>query len=321
MSHGVADESARQRALDTYRIVDTLPEPAYDDIARLASAVCDAPIALVSLIDRDRQWFKANVGMEGTGTRRDLAFCNHAIDSPGQLMEVTDAALDARFVDNPLVTGGQQLRFYAGVPLVTPGGQAIGTVCVMDRKPRVLDQVQRDALAALARMTMNLLDGCDRERTLERTMLLATPATAAPASPGQPEVDRGMCTVAIFEVMGLPGWAARSGERVVEKALQQMEDALHECLPKAGGDVVNRVTGSPEYIAVLQGTDTGAALERLHERVLALEREAGVRVLMGSAHTVSVHEPLEAVYQRADLALSAEKDQASGAHADAPADH
>jgi hypothetical protein len=316
MSHGVADESARQRALDTYRIVDTLPEQAYDDIVRLATAVCDAPIALVSLIDRDRQWFKANVGMEGTGTRRDLAFCNHAIDSPGQLMEVTDAALDARFVDNPLVTGGQHLRFYAGVPLVTPGGQAIGTICVMDRKPRVLDQVQRDALAALARMTMNLLDGCDRERTLERTMLLAAQAPSGPS-----QVDRGMCTVAIFEVTGLPGWAARIGERAVEKSLEQVGDALHDCLSPSGGDVINRVTGSPEYIAVLQGADTGDTLRRLHERVLALEHEAGVHVLMGSARTVSASEPLEAVYQRADRALSAEKDKASGAHADPPADH
>src|ERR1700760_4656332 len=113
-------ETERQRELDSYRIVDSLPETAYDDIVRLASALCGTPMALVSLIDRDRQWFKSKIGFEPSETRRDEAFCNHAIRTPDRLMEVHDATTDARFANHPSVTGGANIRFYAGMPLVTP---------------------------------------------------------------------------------------------------------------------------------------------------------------------------------------------------------
>ena len=161
-----SNEHARQRALDAYRAVDSLPEVAYDDIVRLASMLCDVPIALVSLIDRDRQWFKASCGLEMRETSRDIAFCDHAIRQPGQLMEVPDARNDQRFADNPLVTGSTAFQFYAGMPLVTPSGAAIGTVCVLDQKPRALNESQRQALASLARLTMNLLPCWQPQRRL-----------------------------------------------------------------------------------------------------------------------------------------------------------
>jgi len=150
------DELARQRALDVYRVVDTLPEVAYNDIVQIASILCDVPMALMSLVDRDRQWFKASRGMDTSSTHRDIAFCAHAIEAPTALMEVPDATRDPRFIANPLVTGSLGLRFYAGMPLVTPSGEAIGTVVVLDKKPRELNQRQREGLQALSRLTMTL---------------------------------------------------------------------------------------------------------------------------------------------------------------------
>ena len=152
------DEQTRQRELDTYRIVDSLPENAYDDIVRIASIVCQAPVALVSLIDRDRQWFKASRGINLKQTPRNEAVCNHAIQTPDRIFEVRDLAADPRFADLPVVTGEDPLFFYAGMPLVTPNGNAIGTVCVLDREPRQQTEAQRNALSALARLAMNLLD-------------------------------------------------------------------------------------------------------------------------------------------------------------------
>ena len=194
------DESARQRALDIYRVVDSLPEAAYNDIAYLASVLCDTPIALVSLIDRDRQWFKASQGFAETGTRRDEAFCNHAIETPLDIMEVRDAKNDPRFESNPLVTGEHSIRFYAGMPLVTEAGAAIGTVCVLDRQPRELNDRQRKGLQALARLTMTLLDAGLNERELQRKILLAEVAQAEP-TPHVPTPKN--FSVAIFQAQDL----------------------------------------------------------------------------------------------------------------------
>ncbi len=152
------DEAARLTALRELRVLDTLAESTYDDIVALASQICSTPISLVSLIDADRQWFKARVGLDATETPRDLSFCAHAIVAPEPVFIVEDATRDARFRDNPLVTGGPAIRFYAGVPIVLPNGQALGTVCVIDTVPRVLEPAQLGALQALARQTTALLE-------------------------------------------------------------------------------------------------------------------------------------------------------------------
>jgi GAF domain-containing protein len=150
----VFDETERQRALDALHIVGSLPESAYDDIVKVAAAVCGTPMALVTLIDRDRQWFKARTGLEGVQTERNVAVCDHAIRQPTELMEVGDLTLDARFADNPVLKD-IGARFYAGMPLVTEEGAAVGSVCVVDLNPRQLNATQREALQALARITMN----------------------------------------------------------------------------------------------------------------------------------------------------------------------
>ena len=151
-------EARRLAALERIHILDSLPEQSYDDIVKLASRVCGTPIALVSLVAGDRQWFKAKVGLEVDETHRDHAFCAHAIDEPHRTMQVADASLDLRFAGNPLVTGNPNIRFYAGAPIVTQRGDALGTVCVIDTEPRKLDASQLELLEALARHAASLLD-------------------------------------------------------------------------------------------------------------------------------------------------------------------
>lgn len=150
-------EALRLEELRSFGVLDSAAEQAYDDVVKLASFICDTPIALISLIDEDRQWFKARVGMNAMETPRGIAFCAHAITEPHALMEVPDALDDSRFANNPLVTGEEGVRFYAGAPLLTPSGAALGTVCVIDRVPRKLTEAQAEALKALSRQVVQLL--------------------------------------------------------------------------------------------------------------------------------------------------------------------
>lgn len=153
------NEEARLRALAALDVLDSEPEHAFDALVRAASALCGTPISLVSLVDSDRQWFKANLGLPGsTEIPRDVAFCAYAIAGEG-LFEVPDATIDPRFSDNPLVTGDPDIRFYAGVPLRTLDGSQIGTLCVMDRQPRRLDLHQREVLEHLAAAVVYALQG------------------------------------------------------------------------------------------------------------------------------------------------------------------
>lgn len=162
------DESARLEALRDYAVLDTPPEPDFDDIATLAAQICDMPIALITLIDENRQWFKAKVGLEDEATPREVAFCAHAINRPRELLVVNDATKDVRFADNPFVTEKNGIRFYAGAPLVTPGGHALGTLCVVDRKPREISAGQREALTVLSRHVMTQLQLRRQLRERER---------------------------------------------------------------------------------------------------------------------------------------------------------
>lgn len=144
-----ADERERLRALRHYQILDTLPERAFDDLVRLAAFVCGKPISLVTLVDDERQWFKARLGLELTETPRSAAFCAHAI-LQDEVFTVEDAHNDPRFADNPLVVDDPGIRFYAGAPLRTPAGHKLGTLCVIDRQPALLDERQRAALRTIA---------------------------------------------------------------------------------------------------------------------------------------------------------------------------
>ena len=151
-------ESERLRALSCYSILDTPAEPDFDDLVHLAAELCQAPIALISLVDKNRQWFKAKLGLDVCETPRDQAFCAHALLQPESLLIVPDATADPRFADNPLVTGEPFLRAYAGAPLVTADGHALGTLCVLDRVPRPFTASQCESLHRLSRQVVAQLE-------------------------------------------------------------------------------------------------------------------------------------------------------------------
>jgi GAF domain-containing protein len=151
------NETERLAALKEYHILDTGAEQSYDDITTLAAHICRMPIAMISLVDEARQWFKSKVGLEQQQTSRDVAFCAHAILRNEPLI-VRDATKDQRFADNALVTGKPHIRFYAGIPLTNPEGLALGTLCVIDRQPRRLSAEQWKALQALSRQVIALLE-------------------------------------------------------------------------------------------------------------------------------------------------------------------
>jgi GAF domain-containing protein len=152
------NEAARLQALREYAILDTLPEKDFEDITRIASEICQTPISLITLIDSERQWFKSKIGIENTETHRDHAFCAHALNAPNEILNVKDSREDTRFSGNPYVTGDPNVVFYAGVPLVNDEGFALGTICVIDQKPRELSEMQLNSLRALSNQVVKLFE-------------------------------------------------------------------------------------------------------------------------------------------------------------------
>jgi len=228
-SLATASESLRLEALRDLGVLDSAPEEAFDDLAKLAAIVCQVPIALVSLVDADRQWFKARCGLDAQETPRDVAFCAHAIKQAA-LFEVPDATLDPRFADNPLVTGEPHIRFYAGVPLSGSQGYPYGTLCVIDVKPRLLTEEQRDGLARLARRASDALEtrrlkrrAEDRESTL--TQLLEA-------------MPDGVVTCDAGGLLGEFNRTARDWHGIDPRVLPPEEWAVHFGLYRPDGDAL-----------------------------------------------------------------------------------
>jgi len=300
-------ERERQLALDALHIVGSLPEPAYEDIVKVAAAVCGTPMALVTLIDRDRQWFKARTGVDGSQTERNVAVCDHAIREPDRLMEIGDLQRDSRFVDNPVL---KELgaRFYAGMPLVTAEGSPIGSVCVVDLQPRELNPAQRDALKALARLTMALMEARSREREHVVSEILNQSLEAGPVAE-----DAAVCaaaagyTVVIIELQDMDALVACHGERGLDRHLQALDQKLDACLDAHRGDSINRVTGSGEFIAVLGVPEAPETLQALQAVAAEVRHTLQAQLLIGSAATHS-GEPTSQVFQRAEQSLSQAKD-------------
>ncbi|HEU4347152.1 MAG TPA: GAF domain-containing sensor histidine kinase [Actinoplanes sp.] len=252
------NEIDRLAALYGLGILDTEPEKDFDDIVALASAVCGVPMSLVSLIDTDRQWFKARLGTDLTETSRDLSFCAHAILGK-DLLVVPDARQDARFADNPAVTSAGGVRFYAGAPLVTTDGYALGTLCVVDSEPRRLDVERLQALRALARQVTSQLE-------LRRYAVALANTTAR-----LQELERRKDDLA----------ALVGGEL---KAPLRLMDAYLEGLGRTGfhdremADLVGRATaahvrGMRDLLEhLLQMADAGAGSDSLHMRQIDLTR-------------------------------------------------
>ncbi len=224
-----ASELSRLEALRDLGVLDSAPEEAFDDLAQLASIICQVPIALVSLIDADRQWFKARCGLDAQETPRDAAFCAYAIQQ-GALLEIPDAALDPRFADNPLVTGEPHIRFYAGVPLVGPQGYRYGTLCAIDVEPRVLTEDQRDGLTRLARRASEALEtGRLLRRAESRESTLMQLLEAMPD---------GVVTCNAAGLLGEFNRTAREWHGVDPRALPPEQWAQHFDLYRPDGDAL-----------------------------------------------------------------------------------
>ncbi|MCG2613753.1 GAF domain-containing sensor histidine kinase [Terrimonas sp. NA20] len=162
-------EELRLRTLRSYNILDTLKEKEYDEVTYLAGMICGCPISMISFIDKERQWFKSHRGIDDSETPLDVSFCVHALGSPDKGLIVQDARLDPQFSENPMVTGEAGIVFYAGFPLISEKGVALGSLCVVDRKPQVLSEEQLTALKMLSHQVMQLMES--RKKTYEMQVL------------------------------------------------------------------------------------------------------------------------------------------------------
>ncbi len=325
------NEASRLQTLQRYEVLDTPPEPAFDDIVHLAAQICQAPIALVSLIDGTRQWFKARQGLAVEETPRDFAFCSHAILTPDQVMEVPNALDDDRFADNPLVTGAPDIRFYAGAPLVSPSGHALGTLCVIDRQERRLTPEQLQSLAALARLVVNQLELRQRVMALKREALtddltglgnskaldlaLAEHWTRLARS-HQP---LGLAALNIDGFRRLNDeqgrWAGDEALRtVVDTLLRQLKAAVADGLCPELGELF-RVDGS-NLVLVLPRADAARTFERARAAQQAVHLAlsgAGGSLCAGVAAAVPVlQQPPQILLAKAEQALLQAKRQGPG---------
>ncbi len=200
-------ESRRLEVLWQYNVLDTVPEQVFDDLANLAAHICEAPIALISLVDEDRQWFKARIGISLTESSRDISFCAHAILGEGILI-VPDATKDARFKKNPLVTGPQKIRFYAGAPLITPDGHALGTLCVLGHEPRTLRPEQKQSLRVLSHHVVSQLE-LRRQASELAQARDSGQEQGAELARAQAEIERLRAKLARYEKQSRPAKPAR----------------------------------------------------------------------------------------------------------------
>lgn len=262
------DESERVVELCELQILDSAAEERFDRYTRLVKRLFDVPIALVSLVDSNRQWFKSSVGLEATQTPRNISFCGHAINHDS-LFIVEDASLDPRFANNPLVTGDPHIRFYAGYPLQGPNGYRVGTLCIIDRIPRVLDEHDKEAfsdigemaaseLASLQLASTDTLTGLSNRRGFE---MLGEQALAICAHADKP------ASVAMIDMDGLKQINDKHGHAAGDSAIKEFGAVLLHTFRES--DVVARL-GGDEFCVLLTGAskaEAEIALARLSEAV------------------------------------------------------
>lgn len=309
-----ADEANRLAVLDSYNLLDTPADETFDRITRLAGHVLGTPIALVSLVDAERQWFKSRHGLDAEETPREVAFCAHAIRGE-DLLVVPDARQDERFADNPLVTDGLKIRFYAGAPLIASCGSKLGTLCVIDKSPRQLDEKQKQLLKDLAAIVMDEIE--------LRRLASTDPLTGAfnrrhILELAEREFRRARrygfpVTVAMLDIDNFKHVNDRFGHAIGDAALKALTDCCHRTAREQ--DVMGRL-GGEEFLIVLPHTDAAGAailLERIRGFVEAIEipvgdETLGFTVSIGVREIDTEAEDLETAIQRADKALFAAKD-------------
>ncbi len=324
------DEEERLKALDRYKVLDTPAEEAFDKITRLAVQMLDVPIALVSLIDRDRQWFLSRQGLDVAETSREVAFCAHAICGFGPLL-VPDATADARFVNNPLVTGDPKIKFYAGAPLQSPDGHNLGTLCVIDRKPRAFSDDQLQLLTQLATMVTEqfevrlagqqavkeLLEQEAHSQEL-RHLAMTDPLTNAPNRRaffefGEKEWHRAKrygipLSLLAIDVDHFKHLNDTLGHSAGDDALKAIVDCINSSLRTH--DVFGRM-GGEEFTILIPHTDVSSArvlADRLREQLSTICIENSIKpwritVSIGVTECFPDRETLEDALQRADAML------------------
>jgi signal transduction histidine kinase len=335
-------EASRLSALRRLRVLDSAPERSFDDVVALAAQICAMPIALVTLVDQDRQWFKAKLGLDLAQTGRRESFCGHAIGYPDRVMVVEDTWRDARFADNPLVTGDPGIRFYAGAPIVCGDGQPLGTVCVIDRQPRRLEAWQLASLRALAGQVGRMLEHRDlsaqdrasawqgtgrAHRDIDRLLAIASSGRQLTAFVDPDFVVR-------FVNDGFVDYAGRARDRLVGAALAEVvgEPAFTQRLRPAierglAGETVDAEieldfpargsrhvllhlepaggAGGPASGVILRAHDVQPFMDRmaaLGERVERLERRTMVQQRMLHILAHDLSEPLNTVLSFSGLA-------------------
>ncbi|MGN8144071.1 diguanylate cyclase domain-containing protein [Pseudomonas sp. 22105] len=308
-----ANEAVRVQVLHDLKLLDTAPEERFDRLTRLAKRLFNVPIALVTLVDKERQWFKSCVGLDTTETPRSVSFCAHAI-LRDELMLVPDAREDERFHDNPLVTGEPHIRFYAGYPLTVPSGNKMGTLCLIDTKPRDLDEEERALLRDLAGMAEQELMAVQMASMDELTLLsnrrgfkmLAQHALDACARLEKP------ATLLFFDLNDFKQINDLYGHAEGDSALKTFADVLRIAFRES--DVVGRL-GGDEFVALLTGSsqvETTAIMARLkeilEERNATLHRGYAIRFSVGQIeYNPQRHDSVDKLLADADAAMYAHK--------------
>jgi diguanylate cyclase (GGDEF)-like protein len=307
------NEPSRIATLRALHILDTAPEERFDRLTRLAKRLFGVPIALVSLVDVDRQWFKSCVGLTATETPREVSFCGHALHND-EIFEIPDALLDQRFFDNPLVSGAPEIRFYAGCPLTVANGSRLGTLCVIDIQPRRLDDEERQLLRDLARMAEQEIAAVQLATMDELTMLSNRRGFEALAQHGLSVCKRlgKPASLLFFDLNDFKLINDTFGHAEGDRALETFAAVLREALRES--DVIGRL-GGDEFVALLTDAhedETASIVERLRSMLAVRNAQAkrgyDIRFSVGQVeYDRSRHETIAQLLAESDRAMYADK--------------
>ncbi|WP_214512746.1 GGDEF domain-containing protein [Pseudomonas brassicacearum] len=307
------DEAARLKNLHSLKLLDTAPEERFDRLTRLARRLFDVPIALVSLVDANRQWFKSSAGLDASETPREISFCGHAI-LQDQILEICDAEQDERFHDNPLVTDKPGIRFYAGHPLGLEDGSKLGTLCLLDTRPRKLNDEERELLRDLARMAEQEMVAVQMASMDELTLLSNRRGFRTLAQHALNVCDRlsRPATLLFFDLNDFKPINDRYGHAEGDNALKTFADVLRIAFRES--DVIGRL-GGDEFVALLTGSshvEIAAIMARikeiLDERNAMLQRGYDIRFSVGQIeYDPQRHQSIDTLLADADAAMYTQK--------------
>ena len=308
------NESSRLSTLRSLKILDTSPEERFDRLTRLARRLFGVPIALISLVDEDRQWFKSAQGLDLCETARDISFCGHAILGDDMFL-VPDAQLDHRFSDNPMVIGNPNIRFYAGFPLSVPNGSKLGTLCLLDRKPRALTDDDRDLLADLAKMAEQEIAAVQAATMDDLTMLSNRRGFIALAQHALNVCKRNSWNAALFffDLTLFKQINDRFGHAEGDRALCSFATILRGVFRDS--DVVGRL-GGDEFVVLLSNAGEHGAVDALARLSAALAQhneesrrgyDLGYSIGVASFDPINRPRSIDELIHDADVAMYAHK--------------